>query len=575
MRKFFFLSLALSLAASTSFAQELNKAEQLQQKDFSKLMTNKCEANVNRLATPVNRVVKRSAADNFYYTIPEGSLFGCSNEAGNFWKGTMLIVPPFSDGVFTPVCADPTTAKWSIGTFDATPYTEDGNKLPYGVISNCYDSYLYYMPQLTSADGSLSFMYGEYGENPELSRTYVDSIGSHSFTDFDHLDGAGFGAMSSGLLYGSGTINFPDGTVGSMYGVEQVFPKPASPLYVENIHALVYSTTDTPFGPNDELTLYITDVKEATSSNGTTYETAGDKVFAVLKANAEDLTYLFDGDAQHSQTGKAYGWNITFQNTSEDVFGNEVVDPFVLNDKFCVTIVGWKDSKIDLGFLGSISADEDLFPYTASPIVYNVAQPDELSYFSYQDDIALSLGFTSCYDLVETLPALPLEDGSVAENTNILKVSTDGQTVTNESLTAVVGEDVNFAFVANSLPWYDNEGNENYYDSNLPEWMTIVAQDETTQEGTRTGYTHVTVECEPLSGNESGRAASIYFEGKGYKSETPLIVLQGNATIEDAITNPIVVKPSANASYYNVNGQMVSKDTKGLVISNGKKFINK
>ena len=187
----------------------------------------------------------------------------------------------------------------------------------------------------------------------------------------------------------------------------------------------------------------------------------------------------------------------------------------------------------------------------------------------------MSLGFTSCYDLVETLPALSLKDGSVAENTNILKVSTDGLTVTNESLTAVAGEDVNFAYVANSLPWYDNEGNENYYDSNLPEWMTIVAQDETTQEGTRTGYTHVTVECEPLSGNESGRAASIYFEGKGYTSETPLIVLQGNATIEDAITNPIVVKPSANASYYNVNGQMVSKDTKGLVISNGKKFINK
>ena len=111
MRKFFFLSLALSLAASTSFAQELNKAEQLQQKDFSKLMTNKFEANVNRLATPVNRVVKRSAADNFYYTIPEGSLFACSDETGNYWKGTMLVVPPFSDGVFTPVCADPSTAK--------------------------------------------------------------------------------------------------------------------------------------------------------------------------------------------------------------------------------------------------------------------------------------------------------------------------------------------------------------------------------------------------------------------------------------------------------------------------------
>ena len=109
MRKFFFLSLALSLAASTSFAQELNKAEQLQQKDFSKLMT------------PVNRVVKRSAADNFYYTIPEGSLFGCSEETGNYWKGTMLVVPPFSDGVFTPVCADPSTAKWSIGTNDVTP----------------------------------------------------------------------------------------------------------------------------------------------------------------------------------------------------------------------------------------------------------------------------------------------------------------------------------------------------------------------------------------------------------------------------------------------------------------------
>lgn len=46
-------------------------------------------------------------------------------------------------------------------------------------------------------------------------------------------------------------------------------------------------------------------------------------------------------------------------------------------------------------------------------------------------------------------------------------------------------------------------------------------------------------------------------------------------TIADGINNITTDAANANAPIYNLAGQQVSKDFKGVCIQNGKKFINK
>lgn len=56
-------------------------------------------------------------------------------------------------------------------------------------------------------------------------------------------------------------------------------------------------------------------------------------------------------------------------------------------------------------------------------------------------------------------------------------------------------------------------------------------------------------------------------------------MLQGDATVETGIEKVVVDLDNntldANAPIYNLNGQRVTKDAKGVLIQGGKKFINK
>ena len=69
--------------------------------------------------------------------------------------------------------------------------------------------------------------------------------------------------------------------------------------------------------------------------------------------------------------------------------------------------------------------------------------------------------------------------------------------------------------------------------------------------------------------------------GRGVESESPIIILQGTATLDDVptgienVVNDNNVKADPNAPVYNISGQRVSKDAKGILIQNGKKFMNK
>ncbi|MGN0225130.1 MAG: hypothetical protein ACI4A7_03505 [Prevotella sp.] len=588
MKKIFFLSLALSVAA-VSNAQLLTKDNGKLQSSTKDAFTKKINLSKADMIMGA-KAPKRSYDSGLYYQMPEGAVYRGLTETSGYYYGAAAYIPPFTVPTFTNMAADKTSTSWYFSYLMGEDNLVDKTNENYVTNDDFTPAYMsdaynggngWYMPVL--AQDNDSYYFGESYEYGEYSGVFIDSVNNVNFDDHAHNDmyfGTGLYEVDGKNfhIYGSGLVNFgsaeePD--YASSYAIEQIYPKPMSPLSIEYIHAMAASSVSNPLPEGQKLVLVISDVKEVEDKNGNPMKVAGDNVFATYTADASNLTFLNSGEVNWTPSGMMYIYNIKWVNEEQDVWGSTVTIPVTISDAFAVTIYGFNGEATDIGFYGCVHPNEIPGISGARCIV---SQGENLYSFSYQDDLTVGLEFVADFDCVEVVDKLYDANDNEYDG-NILKVSADGTSVINET---TGGDYVN---VLAKYPWYDSEGNENYYDTELVEkapWVSVVAEDQyyvdendqPTDE--RSGLTYVTVECDPLSANESGRAVSIYFQGNnGYASAAPLIVLQGNATIEDAITNPIVVKQSANASYYNVNGQMVSKDTKGLVISNGKKFINK
>ena len=73
----------------------------------------------------------------------------------------------------------------------------------------------------------------------------------------------------------------------------------------------------------------------------------------------------------------------------------------------------------------------------------------------------------------------------------------------------------------------------------------------------------------------TGRTATIWLKGKGLTASTPIILLQGNAALTgiNGIENNTATLD--NGRVYNLAGQQVGSDYKGIVLKNGKKCLKK
>ena len=198
-------------------------------------------------------------------------------------------------------------------------------------------------------------------------------------------------------------------------------------------------------------------------------------------------------------------------------------------------------------------------------LVYDEATGDGY-YFSYSG-LALKVGFDGMYDYVEVLENSGL---------NVLRISNDGQTCLTEG--AVSEEDgLPGAAVYTAQPWYDEDLNEYYEIVDAPDWLTAVVADESLRnEDNYTGLEIVSFLCQPLPANVSGRSAVVYVRGRGFTAPQPIYLLQGDVTYEQAAISEVSsAAPVKNAKVFNINGQEVNKSAKGILIQNGKKYINK
>lgn len=568
----------VAMAATVSFGAE---------KQDTKVKAKSTIVNNTRLqVSPVNidlsqraqKNVMKSAKTGLYYAKPAGALYSNFSKDNMGYYSTRIVVTPFTKFTFANKSDEPLKSLWHLNMYqvdqngnvierhnDVTEYkNEDGS------FSNVLDAG-YYMaaPTILNAAQTDSFTIGKETNSywsgqagtpndvRDFTKVATDSISPLGYMDDHVYGGYAYGSLSTGWLIGNGQLNHPSNGVGTCFAMIQSYAKPMSPLYVEDIYVSVYSSTDTPIAEGKSLTMYICDTEK------------GDTLYT-LTAKSSDVFGLegpFNSD--YTQTGVAYASKVLFSMTEKDVFGNEVKVPFVLNCAFDVIIDGFDKEGIDMGITGN-----DILPEDADEVEdagFLVYYPEiETTYIHSYEGLGVNFTFTGVMDYAEVANSVSTQDGNSITDFNIIRVSNDGQSCSVDGQNAELAPG---ALVVTGMDWYDLDGNEYYY-FDFGEDVDWIEATTATPGVYGDGTYGVTFTASPL-GTEKGRHAVGYLKGRGVTSEVPVIVVQGEVNIEEVGIDNIKTENNSNSPVYNLMGQKVGASAKGLLIRDGKKFINK
>lgn len=593
MKKSLLVMAACMMTAAASAQISVKNVEKIQQKSLPTLFDMKYFKVADEKQTPA-----RTKSSGAYYKRPAGAYYGGFGLNGYGYYASTINLVPWQEVVYE------NQIPGKAGVWHQYYYDQSGNNMgdillnpEATVVDGDYTwsqdpGRLYYTPTLRL--GRDSFCIGEenlyliYYKRPQYAgRTLTDSIGMKNAAD-DHQryfyngqnygNTAAWGALSDNM-FGTGEtdVEMEDGSkvMFTCYQVEQVMERPLSNLYVESVVASGSSFSRQPIAEGDTLKCYITNVERVERANGTVQLRAGDQIYETLYAVAED-TLGFSMDNADTRNGKTiYEGKILFSKKEVDEFGIEYNVPVVIDPNdfdeygFAIVIDGFEKNTIDFGLYGwRVNDDVD----DVEPGRFSVFRPgsDEAYTFTYNGCIAMQVGLNAMYDAVEVLDN---------NNMNALRISDDGQTCSTDG--AVVGsdDDLGGAAVYTAQSWFDEDLNEYYYLVDAPDWVSGVMVDESMRDGDSqgqyVGLDFVAVTCDPLPAGVTGRSAKVFIGGRGVVSSVPLYILQGDATLADGINNVEAAPNAKNLRVFNLNGQEVTKATKGVIIQNGKKFVNK
>ena len=528
---------------------------------------------------------RRSKATELYYAIPEGTAYACWNKEGRGYGATIIYVAPWQDFTFNNYSLNPTTNKWHFN------YINSGNYRDLTEYANEDGSYTaslepgYYMaaPTLCSVTDEQvtdSFTVGYpgayWGQSADyasyFTQVWVDSVATMSFiNDHSNASAYGWGSVSNGYLYGTGTIDGGDRGTGIVKAMFQDYPKPLTPMYVEDIFIGLKSVTLNPIPADGVARMYVIALKkEIREDEEGPYEVLVETTDTIAKLTATRDDFVADGtpgSSAYSSTGAYQSYDVVFTQKEVDDFGMEMAVPFTIDQPFRVKIVGLDEEGVEFGAQRSVGiTDEEVW---VDEGIFQVYYPDvDKTYNHYYKNSGIPFGFTALFDAVEVATSLS-SDEAVFENTNQLKVSTDGK----ECYVAAGDAALPGVYVYTAQPWTNGDMSEEYYYAeDVPEWVLSLNIDTSNYEDYNLNIIGAT--CEPLPAGVTGRYAELYIQGRGVKSADPIYVIQGDVEITGINTAKNDTK-KADAALYNLAGQKVNKDFKGLVIKNGSKFINK
>ncbi len=511
---------------------------------------------------------RKTVADGVLYSRPEGTFWLSWDKEGSGYYQSFLMVPPFTDLNFKNISTATGDPVWTIDSKEEA--AEEDGSFDFGSLSvqDAFDapggiSY-YPMPTLTVGRSSFTLQ-GVNSTKSSSFTTYgsgisVDTLNAFTLFDCHNTTYIGWGVMApSAYLYGSG-YHYSSGA--QCVGVFQDYPKPAAPLYIQDAYASCLSNLEVPIPEGKELSLLFVELDDEGNETENVLGTMTATSASVEWDKNEDGTYDKFVNEENLESGEAFTGQILFEQKEVDIFGQETVSPVIINTPFRIYLLGIDEEGVDIGFSGRLVGDENAID--GSYILLQAG--DEIRALSYTSGISLPLSFTAMYDVAM------LQD----TDTGVYTAPVEGGVVTRED-----DAEYDAAYVYTAYPWTDNLGNDNYflyveYPEGDPEWITTNVDtqywDQKGSSGGQYAVNIIEMTAEPLPDGVEGRYATVYVYGPA--AEVSYVVKQGEVTAIKGVTVNDENSKFAGATY-NLAGQKVGADYKGIVIENGKKVVKK
>ena len=538
------------------------------------------------------------------YSKPEGALYLATDKEGRGYYATRLIVTPWENFTYKNISTKPDETIWKTYNYQVEAYTTATPEEDNTYSGSLDPGYYSHTPMLLNFEATDTFQIGytnnSYARDPAYAdystdpTVHVDSITTLAFTDW-HNGGYGWGSIDTGYLYGTGGVQWTDPETGTAYAgkvwaLRQDYPAPMTPLYIEDIYLDIKSQTKNPLPDGKQLILYVIDTE------------SGEDIAVIPVTNAditkEEGQYAEGTSTYAALTGEYANYQIVFTQKEQDDYGTEYTVPIVVEKAFTLMLTGLDQEGVDFGTnsveycydaSGVETADTEL---RSGRFVFEDEATGESIALGYGDHIPFN--FTGMLDAINVAENLATYDQTTGEvdqqftDCNVLYVTNDG----TQSLVLLdeQGSYIPGVMVYTAQPWVNEDNDEFYFIDEYPDWITEIVVDGSNYGHTAVemyegepyyyyvlddGFSYVSVKAEPLPEGVTGRSAELYIQGRGVKSDTPIIVIQGDVE-QDGITevgrSDETIK---NAKVYNLNGQQVNGRTHGLLIKNGKKVMVK
>lgn len=561
------LTMVALMATTAGFAQDLATVRELSK---NKNVTEFSVAQRHELqdvteGKMMKKAPKKVFSDGVLYARPKGSYWisGTSSTGSSY---EYLVVPPFTEQKFINLTTNKEESTWTLGTSDMSSYTDEENNLIFN-FSKPSPGYVAACPAVNF--NNISYQVADYV-------LPMDSV-PYTIHPFNYLKGKryyGYSDGSSAFMTGADSFDFDgDGIAEEFYplGFRQYFDKPATALRLNEVYVWITSTNQN-FDGKD---LYIVINKVARDENNR--RTLGEAI-DTMRCSVEMLDEVIG-------TTNVYPGTATFAKMTEDEFGTPTNEPIVLTDEFAMTIMGTNKKDIDVRFYFTDQGEsEEEFETWATP-TYIVPcdangnqlgdNPNGLSYWNETAE-----GQKYCYSAVFMFDA-EMEGMEIVEDLDLnqqIAPAAGGETASK----AEAGAEGHPAYVYTNYPFFeDEEATGNYELEGVPTWASAKI-DPTGYEyqiGTDNeirGLHQIWFEAQALPAGETGRWAEVKVKSAfGITAVPSLFILQGDAQVPTGVK---AIKFDADGKFvatYNMSGKRVNENAKGIIIRDGKKFINK
>lgn len=498
---------------------------------------------------------KRSVANGVWYQRPAGTFLA----TGSSYR--YIYVPPFTKLTWTNMYAtDPAAAVWAYGATAQNPY--DASLIVDNNLVNKYNKHVG-----TGASYG-PFLYVEGVDtfaiiDSQLSTGFPLVIAPDTINTFMQIPAtvnySGFSSFSYGTnpvasaARGDGTDTY---TVGPFF---EYYRAPAQPFYFEGItlYARMPDGKTVPVEEGSEgVTCYVLSGEDPTVGDLSTFT----DTVAVIPINP---TY-----AEIADYREGYLTTIKAYCMKEDEFGDMVQMPAILDKAFVLVFEGFTNEGVDFTVNMSRVPVEEMY-YNGGPYatVYHHYWSDGTrkgSYYQYnatngsQYNMQIRLNgmwdVVSLYDDENTKYTAPVEGGDVVD-----------------------AEDYAGIYIQTVHPYQSEMSPEpSYQVQDMPEWLTISSYNDNYYTSNYGWVTIVNFTAEPLPVGVEGRKATLRFVSEMGGKSQEFTIIQGDE--EAAGINGVTVEEEVTGikrGTFNLAGQRVGKDYKGIVIENGKKIIRK